>query len=69
MPALSRLDVSGNALGALPDELGACGALALLDFSRNRVRAIPPALGRCGELQVLRSRLRLPPCLLAGPEK
>ena len=39
------LDVSRNALTALPPELGACTSLVLLNAMANRLEAVPPELG------------------------
>ncbi len=40
--ALTRLDLSRNALAALPPEVGLLSALDDLDVSRNRLRGLPP---------------------------
>jgi Leucine-rich repeat (LRR) protein len=39
------LDVSRNALTALPPQLGACTGLVLLNAMANALEAVPPELG------------------------
>ncbi len=51
--ALTRLDLSRNALAALPPEVGLLSALDDLDVSRNRLRSLPPELGRLSRLRLL----------------
>jgi len=51
--ALTRLDLSRNALAALPPEVGLLSALDDLDVSRNRLRGLPPELGRLSRLRLL----------------
>ena len=68
---LSELVVAGNALEALPPEIGDCSSLTRLDASSNRIAALPEgSLARCERLTVLRldgNRLsRLPRDLLLG---
>ena len=43
--SLQDLDVSRNALTALPPELGACTRLVLLNAMTNALEAVPPDLG------------------------
>ena len=51
--ALARLDLSRNALTALPPEVRLLTALVDLDVSRNRLRSLPPDLGRLTRLRLL----------------
>ena len=57
MRSLRLLDVSSNALTALPPALGRCSALVRLDASRNALTALPAALGQCAELASIEVRL------------
>lgn len=47
---LELLDLSGNALSALPDDLGRLGRLEVLFCSGNPFAQLPPALGDCTAL-------------------
>ncbi len=47
---LELLDLSGNALAALPDDLGRLRHLRVLFCSGNRFERLPPALGDCAAL-------------------
>ena len=49
---LEHLDVSGNALRALPS-LSGCKALARLDCASNKLRSLPVSLSACLELREL----------------
>ena len=50
---LEELDVSRNALAALPPALGRCSALRLLNAMANRLAAVPPQLGGLAALRRL----------------
>jgi hypothetical protein len=50
---LEELDLSGNALSALPEDLGRLQRLRVLFCSNNRFTELPAALGRCGMLDMV----------------
>jgi len=50
---LEELDLSGNALSALPEDLGRLHRLRVLFCSNNRFTELPAALGRCGKLDMV----------------
>ncbi|MGI4846854.1 MAG: leucine-rich repeat-containing protein kinase family protein [Janthinobacterium lividum] len=50
---LEILDLSGNALVALPDDLWRLGRLQVLFCSENRFTELPAVLGRCRNLQMI----------------
>ncbi len=50
---LEELDLSGNALSALPEDLGRLHRLRVLFCSNNRFTELPAALGRCGSLDMV----------------
>ncbi|VTU40643.1 E3 ubiquitin-protein ligase sspH2 [Variovorax sp. PBS-H4] len=50
---LEELDLSGNALSALPEDLGRLHRLRVLFCSDNRFTELPTALGRCGSLDMI----------------
>jgi internalin A len=52
-PALQSLDLSGNQIRVIPDEIGQCLALQSLDLSGNQIRVIPDEIGQCPALQSL----------------
>lgn len=53
---LEVLDLSGNALTALPDDLHRLHRLRVLFCSDNRFTALPEAIGRCPELSMVAFR-------------
>lgn len=53
--ALRVLDLSGNALEALPGSIGAMAALAVLRVERNALAELPEELGSCFALEELRA--------------
>ena len=52
LQALQRLDISFNALPALPAAVGQLTSLRSLAARQNRLAALPPELGACSALQV-----------------
>lgn len=50
---LELLDLSGNALSALPDELPRLRKLRIIFASGNRFTALPEVLGRCEQLEMV----------------
>jgi hypothetical protein len=50
---LEELDLSGNALSALPEDLARLHRLRVLFCSNNRFTELPAALGRCGSLDMV----------------
>ncbi len=50
---LEVLDLSGNALDALPDDLHRLGKLRILFCSNNEFTELPPGLGRCANLSMI----------------
>ncbi|WP_459990578.1 leucine-rich repeat-containing protein kinase family protein [Methylosoma difficile] len=50
---LEILDLSGNALSDLPDDLAQLGKLRILFCSDNPFTELPPVLGRCPELSMI----------------
>ena len=50
---LEALDLSGNALSTLPEDLGRLHRLRVLFCSNNRFTELPAALGRCGSLDMV----------------
>lgn len=50
---LEVLDLSGNALDALPDDLHRLHRLKVLFCSDNRFSVLPEAVGRCGQLEMV----------------
>ena len=53
LPALSRLDLSGNGLVGLPDSICALQQLQHLDLSSNNIQQLPCCLWRMPALQSL----------------
>jgi Leucine-rich repeat (LRR) protein len=51
MPFLTHLDVSSNALAALPHDLTMLSQLKILDISYNNLVVLQPEFGRCLQLQ------------------
>jgi len=50
---LTMLDLSGNRLRALPDDLPRLHALRILFCSANLFETLPPVLGRCAGLDII----------------
>ncbi len=50
---LEVLDLSGNALGTLPDDLGRLHRLRVLFCSNNQFTELPASLGQCGRLDIV----------------
>ena len=50
---LEVLDLTGNALSALPDDLPRLHRLRILFASGNRFTAFPDVLGACGQLDMI----------------
>jgi hypothetical protein len=50
---LEILDLSGNALSNLPDDLPRLHRLRVIFCSDNQFTALPPVLGRCGQLTMI----------------
>ncbi|MGK6305597.1 leucine-rich repeat-containing protein kinase family protein [Variovorax sp. DT-64] len=50
---LEELELSGNALSALPEDLGRLHRLRVLFCSNNRFTELPAALGRCSSLDMV----------------
>jgi hypothetical protein len=50
---LQMLDLSGNRLRTLPDDLPRLGALRILFCSNNRFETLPAVLGRCAQLDIV----------------
>ena len=50
---LEVLDLSGNALTSLPDDLHRLHRLRVLFASDNRFTALPASLGRCAQLEMV----------------
>ncbi|EGF30098.1 Serine/threonine protein kinase [Oxalobacteraceae bacterium IMCC9480] len=51
--SLEILDLSGNALSALPDDLPRLRKLRVLFCSDNQFTVLPPVLGKCGQLSMI----------------
>lgn len=50
---LEILDVSGNALSSLPDDLPRLHKLRIVFASNNRFTRLPPVLGQCAQLEMI----------------
>ncbi|NTV71537.1 MAG: protein kinase [Azonexaceae bacterium] len=68
---LEILDLSGNALATLPDELPRLHRLRILFCSDNRFTTLPAVIGQCAELQMVgfkANRIRLVPAAALPPK-
>ncbi|KAG2455911.1 LRSM1 ligase, partial [Polypterus senegalus] len=56
LSTLKVLDVHGNSLTSLPDDIGQLRSLQILNLEKNRLQNLPESIGELGQLQTLNVR-------------
>ncbi|XP_051787806.1 E3 ubiquitin-protein ligase LRSAM1 isoform X2 [Erpetoichthys calabaricus] len=56
LSTLKVLDIHGNSLTSLPDDIGQLRSLQILNLEKNRLQHLPESIGELGQLQTLNVR-------------